>query len=255
MDVFVSQFILYLLLFARITSMIVVAPIVGHQAIPVQVKVSLGMFLAFVMFPLLSVKSPQMDVQLLELVVLLLQEVAVGLLIGFAAGLLFAGVHYAGEIIALHMGLSFANIIDPESNQSNPVIGQLLYLTTLLIFLVLNGHHFLIQALHLSYTAVPIGAFVFSMPAAKTLASLAGLVFVIGVKFSAPILVAIFLNNVGFAILARVMPQMNIFSISFPLNIGVGLLVLMSTAPLVVYVFKKSLESFEYNILELINVL
>jgi len=255
MDVYVPQLILFLLLFARITSMIVVAPVFGHLTIPLQVKAALGLFLSFVLFPMVSATGPQVDVPMMALVVMALQEIATGALIGFAAGLMFAGIRYAGEIVSLHMGLSFANILDPDTNQNNPVIGQFLYLTTILIFLTINGHHFLIEALYLSYSGVPLGTFTFAPSVSHELIRMVGMVFVVGVKFAAPVLVAIFLNNIAMGILARVMPQMNIFSISFSLNIGVGLLVLMTTAPLVVYVFKKALAGFEQNVLELIKLM
>jgi flagellar biosynthetic protein FliR len=255
MEVYVPQLILYLLLLARVTSMIVLAPVFGHMAIPLQVKVAMGLFVSFVLFPMVSAMGPKVDVPLLALVVMVLQEIAVGALIGFASGMLFAGLRYAGEIISLHMGLSFANILDPDTNQNNPVVGQFLYLTTILIFLTINGHHFLIEAVYLSYSGVPIGSFTFAQPVAQELIRMVGMVFVVGVKFAAPVLVAIFLNNIAMGILARVMPQMNIFSISFSLNIGVGLLVLMTTSPLVVYVFKKALAGFEQNVLEIIRLM
>ena len=254
MEVYVGQFVLFLLLFVRITSMIVVAPLLGHQSVPVYVKVGLGMFLSFVLYPLMAGKA-HVDLQLFAFIVAVLQEAAVGLLIGFATGLLFAGVRFAGELVSVHMGLSFATMLDPESNQNNAVIGEFLYLFTALIFILMNGHHFLLEALYLSYSAVPIASFSFSSVAGGKLIDLSAMVFVIGVKFAAPVIVAMFINNVALAILSKVVPQMNIFSVSFPLNIGVGLLVLMTTAPLVVYVFKKSLSVFESNVLELIRLL
>jgi flagellar biosynthesis protein FliR len=255
MEIYVTQLVLYLMIFARITSMIVVAPLLGHQAVPVQVKVGLGFFFSFVLYPMVAATHPHVDTGLWALIVTGLQEIATGVLIGFVAGLLFAGVQYAGEIISLNMGLSFANILDPETNESNAVIGEFLYLTTLLIFLAINGHHFLIEAMYLSYNAVPIGTFTPEPALSHQLLRIAGSVFVIGIKFAAPVLVAIFLSNVAMGILARVMPQMNIFTISFSLNIGVGLIVLMTTAPLIVYVFKKTLTGFEQNILELVKLL
>jgi len=255
MEIYVTQFVLYMMVFARITSMIAVAPLFGHQAVPVQAKIGLGLFFSFVLYPMVAASHPHIDLTLWALVVTALQEVATGVLIGFVAGLLFAGVQYAGEIISLNMGLSFANILDPETNQNSAVIGEFLYLTTLLIFLAINGHHFLIEAMYLSYGAVPIGTFTPAPEVSHQLMRMAGSVFVIGIKFAAPVLVAIFLNNVALGILARVMPQMNIFTISFSLNIGVGLVVLMTTAPVIIYVFKKALTGFEQNILELVKLL
>lgn len=255
MEIYEAQFLLFLVLFARITALIIIAPVFGHQSIPVQAKVALGAFLSFVLYPMVSHTTPHIDVQLLAFFVLIIQEVLVGLLLGFAVGMLFAGIMYAGEIISFSIGLSIANIFDPEGSQQTPVIGEFLYLLVVLIFIHLNGHHFVLEALQLTYAAVPIGTFVFSQPLADKVIAFGSLMFIVAVKFAAPLMVASFLTNVGLSILARVMPQMNIFVVSFPLSIGVGLIVLMSTAPFMVFVFKKLLLGFEDNIVELIKVL
>ncbi len=255
MEITVSQFLLFGLLFARITSVIVAMPVLGHQGIPPQAKIALGLFLSLVMFPLVSSNAPKVELQLLSFVVLVVQEIFVGLSIGFAAGLLFAGVRYAGELIGFDMGFSAANVFDPESAQNVPLIGEFLYLIMLLTFVVLNGHHFVLQALYLSYSAVPIGEFAFNGPLVEKMTAMTGLVFVVAVKLAAPVIVAIFLTNVALAVLARIMPQMNIFVVSFPMKIGVGAFVVMASAPLMVYLFKKLLAGFEENVLELVKAM
>lgn len=255
MNIYVSQFVLFVLLFVRITAMIAVAPFVGHQTIPAQMKVGLGLFCSFVLFPLASSSGVSTDVSLFTLILLVVREMAVGLILGFATGIIFAGVRYAGELISFDMGFSVANVFDPETGAQTPVIGEFLYLFTMAIFLGINGHHFVLQALQLSYTAVPIGSWTLNGPLAESLIKLVGLVFVIAVKFAAPIIISLFLTNVALAILSRIMPQMNIFTVSFPLKIGVGVFALVSTAPMLAYVFKKLLEQFESDILVLLQVM
>lgn len=255
MELHATDLILFLLIFARVTSLLVVAPFFGHQTIPVQVKVGLGAFFALVLFPVLSAGTPPPDLSLFPLVMAALKEIGTGLLIGFAAGLLFAGVRAAGEIIAFDIGFSAANVFDPENGTHNPVLGEALYLFTMLIFLSINGHHFLLEALQMSYAAVPVGGATLTGAAVQGVIGLGGMLFAVAVKFAAPVMVALFLSNVALAILSRVMPQMNIFTVSFPLKIGVGLLVLMVSAPLMVAVFRKSLEGLESSIVELVRVM
>ncbi|MCX6135317.1 MAG: flagellar biosynthetic protein FliR [Ignavibacteriales bacterium] len=255
MEVYVSQFMVFILMFARIASLIVVAPILGHQAIPAQLKVALALFLTFVLFPMQSSVALKIDIKLIGMIVLVLQEICVGLIIGFAVGLLFAGIHYAGELIGFDMGYSIASVYDPEMNATIPVVGEVLYTFMALVFLALNGHHFILQALQLSYKAVPIGGFSLAAAAYQKMVSLSGLMFAVAVKFAAPVIVAMFLTNIALAIITRVMPQMNIFGVAFPLKIGVGLVVLMTSAPVMVFVFKKLLLVFENNILELVRAL
>jgi flagellar biosynthesis protein FliR len=254
MEIYVSQFIIYLLLFVRITSLVVVAPILGHQVVPVQFKVALGLFLALVFYPVAS-QSPLPDTRLLPLVVVALKEAAVGLTIGFVMSLLLAGAQFAGDIIGFSMGLSMASIFDPESNQNIAIVGQFLYLCLGLLFLLLNGHHFVLEALHLSYQVVPVGTFTMNAALGEGIVRLTGMVFVVAIKLAAPIIVALFLIDVGLAVLARVVPQMNIFMVSFPLKIAVGMIMMMATGPMIVYVFKKLLTSFETDVLEIVKVL
>lgn len=252
MEVYIAQFMLFLLLFARIITVIALAPVLGHQNVPSYVKIAIGLFFSFVMFPIVSSFPVNIDMKLVAFVMLVIREVAVGLVLGFAAGIIFAGVRYAGEMISFDMGFSMANVFDPETGVQTPVVGEFLYIFTMMIFLSIDGHHFVIQALQTSYAAAPIGTWTLNEVFANKLISLVGLVFIIGIKFAAPIIISLFLTNVALAILSRIMPQMNIFTVSFPVKIGVGMLVLTSSAPLLVYVFKKLLGQFENDILELL---
>ncbi len=255
MEIYITQFITFLLLFARITSLIVLAPLFGHQTVPLQLKVGLGIFLAFVMFPISQNADVITNLQLFPLVILILQEVIVGLIIGFATGLIFAAVRYAGDLIGFDLGFSFANVFNANENQNFPLIGEFLYLFMMLIFLAINGHHFVIQALQLSYQAVPLGSYVISTAVQFKMIEMVGLVFVIAVKIAAPVIVAGFLVNIVLGILSRMMPQLHIFSLSFPLKIGVGIVALMVTSPLLIYTFKKLLSVFENNIIQLIELM
>jgi flagellar biosynthetic protein FliR len=255
MEVYVAQFIVFLMLFARTTSMIVVAPVLGHQAVPLQLKVGFGLFLAFVLYPLQSSTAAVIDIKLIGMILLLLEEVVVGMMIGFGAGVVFAGVRYAGELIGFDMGFTMASTFDPELNTSTPVVGEMLYTLTALLFILLNGHHFVLQALVLSYGSVPIGKLVLAPVAAEMLVGMVGMIFVVAVKFAAPVIVALFLTNIALAILTRLLPQMNIFGVAFSLKIGVGLVALSTSIPIMVYVFKKLLMTFENNLLDLVKVL
>ena len=255
MEIYVTQFLLFLVVFARITSLVVVAPILGHKSIPVQVKAGLGTLLSFILYPMISRHSAQVDLQLLPFFILVIQEVLVGVLLGFALGILFAGIQYAGELISFSIGLSVATMFSSDDNEQTPIIGEFMSLFAILVFLLLNGHHFVLEALRFTYATVPVGTFAFSQPLAEHVISFGSMMFIVAVKIAAPVMVAEFLTNVGLSIMARVMPQMNVFVVSFPLSIGVGLIVLFSSAPFMFFIFKKRLLGFEDNILELVKVL
>jgi flagellar biosynthesis protein FliR len=255
MEIYVTQFLIFLMLFVRIIALIVVAPMMGHQTVPVTVKVALGLFVAFVMFPLVSATPIKVDTSLVGLFIATVTESMVGLIIGFVTGLLFAAARFAGEIISYEIGISMANVFDPETNQTNPIVGEFLYLIMVLVFLLINGHHFVFESLIYSYKIIPIGGLMFHGPLLDTMLNLTGMVFILAVKIAAPVMVASFLTNVALSVVSRVVPQMNILMTSFPLKIGVGYIMIAAAAPLIVVVMKKSLQGFESNILELIKVL
>jgi flagellar biosynthesis protein FliR len=254
MEVYALQFVLFVMIFLRCASLIVVAPLFGHTNVPAQTKVGLSAFLAFVLYPLVAAHGVDINLQLAGIAVMALKEVMTGLAIGFAAGLMFASTQVAGELIGFDLGLSLATAFDPETGANN-IIGTFLYLIMVLVFLMLNGPQMVLQALVLSYEVVPIGGFWIGGAAADQLLHMAGLIFATGVKFAAPIIVASFLLNLALAVLARVSPQVNVLFFSFPIKIGVGIVVLMAAAPILVYAFKQLLMSFEEELLILVRTL
>lgn len=254
MEVYALQFVLFLLLFLRCTSAIVLAPVLGHSSVPTQVKAGLGVFMAFALYPLMAARGIQVDLHLGPLAVIALQEVMTGLAIGFASGLIFAGAQVAGELIGFDLGLSLATAFDPETGPNN-IIGSFLYLAMVLVFLLLDGPQFILQALMLSYESVPVGGLAMSGSTAEKLLQMAGVIFVVGLKCAAPIIVASFLLNLALAVLARVAPQVNVFIISFPIKIGVGVIVLMAAAPILVYAFKRFLLTFEEDLVLFVRTL
>jgi flagellar biosynthesis protein FliR len=254
MEFYAVQLVLFLMIFLRCVTLIALAPVLGHVSVPAQVKAALGMFMGFVLYPVIAARHPQVDLHLFALTMMAVQEVMTGLLIGFAMGLIFAGVRAAGELIGFDLGLSIATAFDPETG-SNNIVGAFLYLVALLVFILVNGHHFVLQALVLSYDSIPIGGFALSGPVADQLLGMTGIIFIVGLKCAAPIIVASFLMNVALAILSRVAPQVNVFMVSFPIKIGVGLMVLMAAAPFIVYAFKNLLTGFEEDIVQLIRVM
>ena len=255
MDIAVLPFVSGLLVFVRVTSLLVLAPGFGNRAIPPAVKIALGIFLAIVLTPVVAAGRPDVDLHLGSLVVLALKESAVGLAIGFASGLVFEGVRIAGDLLGFDLGLSLAQLYDPENGTSNNVVAQLLSMTALVVFFVLNGHHFILEALHASYGAVPLGGFRMGPALLDTVVSLTGMTLAVGVKLAAPVIVTSFLINIGLAVLARVAPQINVFFVTVSLKTGAGLFVLMASAPMVIAVFRKLLLSFEDGVLDIVKAM
>lgn len=255
MTFYAEKFVVFMLVFIRTLSMFVAAPLYGNQGVPAQMKIWAGGAIAFALFPLVAAHSGTVPTDLGSLIVLALQEVIVGSAIGYTMNVLFYAVNFAGEILGIEMGLSISSLVDPQSGVSTPVVGQFQSIVAIFIFLILNGHLFLIEALQLSYEAVPVAGLKLTGSAVNLFVHISGSVFVAAVKIGAPVIVSIFLTDVLLGIIARMVPQINVFFLGMPLTIGIGIVLLIASLPFFVVVFEKLVGSFEAQTLELVRMM
>jgi flagellar biosynthetic protein FliR len=254
-DQTIDQFIFFLMIVLRVTSLFLSAPVFSNQYIPAQSKIAFGLFVSFLLYSLLPQQLFPGSHTMVGLVLLGMKEVLTGASIGLAVQIIFSGVRFAGDIISFDMGFSMATVFDAENGASFPVISEMLYWFLLMIFILVNGHHFVLEAVVYSYSAVPIGTWNIGAATMATVASLIGKMFVIAIKIASPLMVSMFLANVMLGIMNKVMPQMNIFGVMFPMKIAVGFVVISATVPAIAFVFKKVLTSFEASVIELIKVM
>jgi flagellar biosynthesis protein FliR len=227
----------FILVLIRVGAMIIVTPVFGDATVPATVKWGLSILIAVLLFPIVKAGIPSMrDLGLLSIVVGIAGELLIGIIIGFAARLIFAGIQLAGELLGFQMGFSVASVIDPTSSVQVSVIAEFQYLVSLLLFLTINGHHLFISAIAESYQVVPPLSVHFSGPLLQALIALSKDVFVIAVKISAPVTAVLFFTNVAMGLVARTVPQMNVFMVSFPLQIAAGLIFIGLTAPVFIKV-------------------
>jgi flagellar biosynthetic protein FliR len=255
MDVTFHQFILFFIIFVRIATIVVTVPFFGFEAVPLHVKAGLSALLSILIFPFVDNVGVRIPTEFVPFVIMIMNEVIIGMVIGFAANILFVGVRFAGELIGLNMGLGIANIIDPLSGEEVSIIGQLEYLLAILLFLCINGHHFLIQALKLSFDIIPVTKTFYSAITVKKLISMSGEIFTVAVKVGSTTLGALFVTSFIMAILARTVPQMNIFIVGFPVTISVGFVMILVSLPFFVYIFNKFYYVFERDIIELMKII
>ncbi|MCL4539917.1 MAG: flagellar biosynthetic protein FliR [Bacteroidetes bacterium] len=255
MTFYAERFVIFLLIFIRTLSMFATAPLYGNQAIPAQLKVWAAAFVAFAVLPVIAAQSPTVSLDLGSLIVLALQEIIVGSAIGFSIGIIFHGVVYAGELFGIVMGFSISSLIDPQNGFDVPVVGQFEYVVAIFIFLILNGHLFLLEALTMSYSAVPISGLKISGSAVNLFIHMTGMVFVAAIKIGAPVIISLFLTDVLLGIVSRMVPQVNVFFVGMPIAIGVGLFTLMASLPFFVFVFGRLLESFEGDVVQLVRLM
>jgi len=164
-----NLFLGFVLIFARMSGLMVAAPIFGETTVPPQVRAGLALLASLVFYPIVAAPKLVADPQLFQIVHLVVVETGIGLLIGFSARLLLAGVELAGEVAGFQMGLGLVNVIDPASQNQVSLIAQTMTLFATLILVVMDGHHLFIQALASSYTLVPAGTAVLTKHALSSI--------------------------------------------------------------------------------------
>jgi len=254
MNLTFHQFIVFILAFARVTSIIAVMPIFGYRSIPVIIKAGLAGLFVLAIFPTINTEFP-IPVDFIPFFLLILKEVVAGLVIGFASFFIFAGIQYAGEIVGIDIGFGIVNIVDPQTGRQVSIISEFKYIVALLIFLSINGHHFFMQAIKHSYEVLPINSAIFSDMVMGKVIEMSRAMFSVTIKIAGPALVALFIANFVMGIIARMVPQMNIFIVGFPMKISVGLFIMFLSLPLICYVFIKLVEGLKRDIIQLIEII
>ncbi|MCR8656266.1 flagellar biosynthetic protein FliR [Paenibacillus endoradicis] len=250
-EVFMNGVPIFLLIFCRVTAFFVVSPVFSHKTVPSIFKIGLGFFISVFIFMMHA--DNQVMVLDIQYVLLIIREVLIGLMMGFIVYLFFALMHTAGGIIDMQIGFAMANIIDPVSGTSVPLLGNFKYLLMLVCFLMMNGHHYLLSGLMDSYQWIPIENNWFSKMAdgsiAEFITNSVVLSIIIGIQIAVPIMVAMFITDVGLGFLAKTAPQFNVFVIGFPVKIMLGLLLIILMLPGMSLIFEK-VFSIMFNTLE-----
>ena len=245
----------FLLCFARIMALLAAIPTFAGNQIAGQVKIGLALITALLLFPAMAPYTPQAPISMTWFGVLLINEVLIGTLIGLVAQMVFAAASFGGTVIGYQMGFSAANIFDPQTSQQLSLMSQFANILALFVFLTLDMHHFFFRAIVESFALLPPGPLDFSSGAIEHLMRQGSHMFVLGVKFSAPVLALLLLTNLVLGILARVFPQLNVFMLSFPLNIGIAFIVIGLTFSATFSILRREFDTMGENILVLLHLL
>ena len=214
----------------RILGLIATAPLIGHVSIPSQIKVALGFMLTLIIAPGLP-PLPNVEPMSLAGLLILTQQLVLGLAMGFAMTVVFTAVEMAGEAVGLTMGFGFATFFDPQTHGRSSAINQFLSLLAVMLFLATNVHLAMLSALADSFRTLPIAATPASSLGLRQIAAWGGLVFSSGAQLALPMIAALLVTNIARGILTRAAPQLNLFGIGFPITLGVGFMVLALSLP------------------------
>ena len=246
----IDQFQNFLLCFSRVLALIAAIPVFAGSQLAIRMKIGLAVATALLLFPSMASHTPQNISSITELGILLINEVILGALIGLTAQLIFTGVSFGGTIIGYQMGFAAANIFDPQTTQQLSLMSQFINILAILIFLALNGHHFFFQAIIESYITLPPGYLDFSGGVVPKLTHLGSQMFILGMKFSAPVIALLLISSLVLGILSRVFPQLNVFMLSFPMNIGISFFVIGLTLNTALLILRREFDTLGYNIME-----
>jgi flagellar biosynthesis protein FliR len=227
--------------FVRALALFSTLPILSQRTVPMRVKVSLAFFISLCS----QAALPPMPVVPLDSAIalaVLLQQLVIGLTIGFAVRVIFAAVEFGGEIVGLQMGLNYAGFFDPATGGQGTAVSRFFGVSVSWLFIVINGHLLVIAALVQSFVAFPVGpepmAFVRQIRPGQFGAE----VFYLGLWIALPLVAMLLFVNLVLGIVSRVAQQMNIFAIGFPITLAVGLLGALLTLPLMQAPFTIALE-------------
>ncbi|AKL95465.1 flagellar biosynthetic protein FliR [Clostridium aceticum] len=255
-DLLLLNIDLLILILIRVTGIFVIAPVFGRNNLPMMMKIGISLLIAFILLPILATTSSLHHNNFVELAISTANEFLIGVIIGFIGFLYFSTLYLAGTIIDTQMGFSMVNVLDPQTNTQIPIMGNYYNILFTLLFLLFDGHHYLIRALVYSYDMLPVGVtFTVGEEGLYALTSIMTEVFMLAFRFSAPVLAMIFLANVLLGILARTMPQMNVFIVGMPLKVMVGLLTVLITLQFVVPFSEKLFDSMFYSLRAFIDII
>lgn len=227
MDLFsLDPIIILTFLFAlmRVSLVLFLMPFFGGQTVPATVKAAICLTLTLALWPRLPLMGHLMPGHPFALALMLGAELLLGLILGLVVRFLFAAIQTGGQLIGFQMGFAMVNVVDPDSGVSEAVTAHFLYMVSLLTFLALNGHLYLLGGLMRSFEVLPPGAILVTPRLATEILALSGQIFVLAIQIGAPVIAAIILVDLALALISRASPQMNVLIIGFPLKIGVGFL-------------------------------
>lgn len=233
----------FMLAFSRVGTLVMLLPGIGERMLPGRMRLSIALLLTLIMLPIIRPLLPATTTPA-SVVGLLVGEIAVGLVLGLAARAVMAALQTAGNVVASQIGLSFAMSVDPTAGSQEAAIGNFLVLLGVTLIFATDLHHLAIAAIRDSYALLPPVGVPETGDAAKLAVMAVARGFTLGIKIAAPFVAFALLFNLGLGVLARLMPQFQVFFLALPLSVLVGMLILLASLGLMMSTFLLDLGDF-----------
>ncbi|WP_331722137.1 flagellar biosynthetic protein FliR [Alkalithermobacter thermoalcaliphilus] len=244
-----------MLIFARCIGLFVVSPIFGRNNLPNIFKLGFCLIVSYIILPYVNMGNVS-EYSFFNIMFLGIKEILIGFVIGFIAYMIFSIFYIAGAFLDLDLGFSMANVIDPQYGSQVPITGNFIYTILTVVFMLLNGHHYLIKALVDSFYIFPVNSLInINNNLFVFIVQLLDYMFVSAIKISIIVMISIFLVNLILGILARTMPQMNVFIVGMPLKIVIGLSIMSVSFPYMVAMGDRIFTNMYEFIYKIIRIL
>lgn len=227
--------------FLRVLALFSSMPVLGQRNVPIRVRIALSFFIAIGVAGT-ATAGPDVPLDSPAAILLVIQQVLIGLSLGFAVRIIFTAIEFAGEIIGLQMGLNFAGFFDPATAQQATAVSSFFSTMVAFLFIAMNGHLLVIEAVVQSLVAFPVSPEPFAFLHAVRPETWGAEIFRLGLWIALPLIAMLLFVNMMLGIIARVAPQISIFSVGFPITMSVGLIGVMFTLPLLQGPFTAALE-------------
>lgn len=259
---FVNFFQIYLLIMVRMFALLMVAPMFSSNIIPTTIKLSVSFVVTAILFPLVANTNVMAANTFLEYFLTIVNEALIGMFIGFLMSILFATFQIMTSFFELQMGFGITEAVDPITQVSTPILGQLQGLISILIFFAIDGHYLIIKTLYHSYQTIPVlsdvaqGVFTSGLQTVfdRVVYYMSSL-FTIALSLALPITLTLFLLGISLGLLAKAAPQMNILMLGFPLQVSVGIVTYFFLTPVLVRNFMYIVQTMFSDVATLISAL
>jgi flagellar biosynthesis protein FliR len=221
----------YLAILLRLSLVVFLVPPFSNPRIPAKIKACIALVFTTMLFPLLEKEIVPLSFQPGPLICMVASEAIFGLIMALAVTLILAAFELAGELISYQAGLSMAQVVDPQGGFQMTIVSNLIELMALLLFFALNGHHVLLKLIVESFRTIPVGQFIQDMATIDRFILLSGQLFIIGIKLAAPVVMVLFLIEIGLGVISKFIPNLNVLLTSFPIAISVSLLFIGLSLP------------------------
>lgn len=248
----VAQAQIFFLALTRVMAVLIHIPMLGGQTVPNQVRIALGLILTMILIPWTPLGAEVEAFGLFAFAIMILRELIVGTLAGFAANLTFGALQIAGEAMGLGSGFGSSRIFNPSMEDSGSAFSQLFVITATLLFLVLNGHHIAIVALQRMFEVLPVGTAI-NFGSLETLLAMTANLITAGIQIALPVMAALLLTDLTLGLMARVAPQVQVFFLGLPLKVAVSLVALGLLFAIVLPTLSTMFESLGPRMLSLLQ--